>query len=256
MRRSFPVLSAALVAPPSDLAHALKVLSDATQDGILRQSAAAVVIRELDRWGPEVIRKRYARALAVLSRETVIADALQHAAVVAATTRTPFQGADDTAARAWLRRVVLNFVADELRRSAAARSRHAGQECADEVPAPDGDTARPDNQPAAELPERAVEDLARAVEFLRHLRSSMLEAHRACDAESLLRASLVYVAHLSGMPTGEQIRLLGMARTSAGTGEAKRAHDQIYQMRRRGRDAILNALLRMRTREADGGTAA
>jgi hypothetical protein len=58
------------------------------------------------------------------------------------------------------------------------------------------------------------------------------------------------------MPTGEQIRLLGMAQTRGDTSEAKRAHDQIYQMRRRGRDAILNALLRMRTRDANGGTAA
>jgi DNA-directed RNA polymerase specialized sigma24 family protein len=223
------------------LVDAIQVMADSSAPEEVREAATRKVGRELESWGAGTIRRRYAAAFRDAPSDWIqalIADALQHAMTVAVASRSRPRGRTDAAARSWLRAVVLNFVADEIRRRARV-------EIVDHLDKLQSDDLRRFDPTAAELQAAvadsdAASDLTRAIGVLRSVRVQVLQTYRPRDAQTLLRAIWVFLGHLAGATTDEQIFIWGGA--GCLTEKDKPAQDRIYQMRRRGRVAIQRAL--------------
>jgi hypothetical protein len=227
----------------SELVQTLREVSDPSTLAPARDLAARRIVKELDAWGPGVIRRRFATVLRDISPdwvEALIADALQHATTAIFTSRSKVRGRTDAETRSWLRAIILNYVADELRRR--ARVDHLG-----DVGDAEGDPAGVDAVVESDamglaLAEGSMDSLAGAVALLRDLRAHVLRLYRERDAGTSLRSIWVYLGHLAGATTEEQIAIWGGGATKRSADLDKLAQDRVYQMRHRGRRALQRIL--------------
>ena len=211
-----------------DSLHKLQTLLPSCE----REGAARLLMADLQRWLPRLIRRRFRAVFRELSKsdaDAIVCDALQHVGFVAACRGPTFRGRTENAARAWCREIALNCVADELR----VRSRQNNRRCASFTQVDDGPEAELERS-SSRYDRETIENLVHAAEILRNVQRYVRETRRDRDVPSQLLSLWFNFSNMAGATLEEQSYWLG-------NGSAVKP-ERMYKIRQRGREVLREAL--------------